>query len=69
MSARKSAITTGFLTGGMFGTIIGFSVFSWGVGFAMIKYNVPNPIYGRNVTVYDIVLTYQGLMFAMFTVI
>jgi len=49
--------------------MIGFSVFSWGIGFFMIKYEVPNPRYDRLITVGDIVTTYQGLIFAMFTVL
>lgn len=60
---------TSVMGGTFFSTIIGFSCFSWAVGYAMIKYEVPNPRYGREIVVGDIVLTYQALMFGMFTVI
>ena len=51
------------------GTMIGFSCFSWCVGYAMIKYEVPNPVTDKFVSVPDIIGTYQALMFGMFTVI
>jgi len=55
--------------GAFFAIIIGFSCFSWCVGYAMIKYEVYNPRYDRLIVVGDIVGTYQALMFGMFTVI
>ena len=53
----------------MFGTVVGFSCFSWGVGLAFIKYEIYNPRYDRVTSVGDIVTCYQALMFAMFTVL
>ena len=35
----------------------------------MIKYEVPNPATGDDVSVADIIGTYQALMFGMFTVL
>lgn len=67
--AKSSALWQGFAGGIFLGTIIGFSCFSWAVGYAMIKYEMPNPNTGENVSVADIIGTYQALMFGMFTVI
>lgn len=67
--ARSSAIKQGFLGGAFFGLIIGFSNFSWAIGFVFIKYGVQNVKEDRETTVADIVGTYQALMFGMFTVI
>ena len=53
----------------MYSTIIGFSTFSWTVGYFFIKYELPNPMMDRPTSVSDIVLTYQALMFGMFTVL
>ena len=55
--------------GWFYGIMVGFSCFSWAVGFACIKYKMPNPVYDRPMTVYDIMMTYQGLLFAMFTIL
>lgn len=67
--SRRSAIINGFAGGAFYGTMIGFSCFSWFVGFFMIKYEMPNPRYDRPINVSDIVTTYQGLLFGMFTVL
>ena len=68
-AARKSAILNGIFGGSFFAVMLGFSLFSWFVGYFMIKYEVPNPRFDRLVSVGDIVGTYQSLMFGMFTVI
>ena len=68
-TAARSAIISGYASGMMFGTVVGFSCFSWGVGLAFIKYDINNPRYDRVTTVGDIVTCYQALMFAMFTVL
>lgn len=49
--------------------MVGFSCFSWAVGFAMIKHNVHNPIADRDIDTADIVGTYQSVMYGMFTVV
>ena len=67
--ARKSAIWQGFSGGIFFGTIVGFSCFSWCVGYAFIKYEIDNPVTGKTTDTADIIGTYQALMFGMFTVI
>lgn len=69
VKAKSTAKLMGFMSGSFFAIIIGFSCFSWCVGYAMIKYDVHNPRYDRNISVGDIVGTYQALMFGMFTVI
>lgn len=53
----------------MFATIIGFSTYSWTVGYFFIKYEIYNPTMDRATTVGDIVLAYQAFMFGMFTVL
>jgi ATP-binding cassette, subfamily B (MDR/TAP), member 1 len=67
--SKRTAILMGFMGASFFAIIIGFSCFSWSVGYAMIKYEVHNPRYDRVTSVGDIVGTYQALMFGMFTVI
>lgn len=57
-TASRAAKVNGFVGGTFFAVMIGFSSFSWLVGFFMIKYQVPNPYYDRDITVYDIVGTY-----------
>lgn len=69
LQAKSSALWQGFAGGIFFGTIVGFSCFSWSVGYAMIKYEVPNPVTGETISVPDIIGTYQALMFGMFTVL
>lgn len=56
--SRRSAIINGIVGGGFYGIMIGFSCFSWGVGFFFIKYEIENPRYGRITTVADIVTCY-----------
>ena len=67
--SKRGAIINGLATGWFYGIMVGFSCFSWAIGFVCIKYEVPNPVYDRTMTVYDIMMTYQGLLFAMFTVL
>ena len=67
--AKKSAITAGTMGGSFMLIMVGFSCFSWGVGFAMIKHNVHNPVTGRDIDAADIVGTYQSVMYGMFTVV
>lgn len=67
--ARKSAIWQGFSGGIFFGTIVGFSCFSWCVGYAFIKYEIDNPVTGKKTDTADVIGTYQALLFGMFTVI
>lgn len=56
--ARKSAISTGIAGGFFFGILMGFSTYSWAVGYAFIKYEVWNPVFDRPVNVADTVTTY-----------
>jgi len=42
--SKKSAISTGLMGGSFFGIIIGFSAFSWTMGFIFINYELPNPM-------------------------
>jgi len=67
-SAKKSAIIAGQMQGFFYALMTGFSLFSWGLGLAMIKYEIPNPRFDRLINVGDIVGTYQALMYGMFTV-
>ena len=67
--SKKSAIWAGIMGGSFFGFIMGFSAFSWTIGFFFIKYKIHNPTFDRDVSVRDIVLTYQSVMFGMFTVL
>jgi len=69
LSARKSARTAGLMGGSFMVIMVGFSCFSWGIGFAMLKYEVQNPWHDRKIDVADIVGTYQAVMYGMFTVI
>ena len=69
LKAKKSAITAGTMGGSFMLIMVGFSCFSWGIGFAMIKHSVHNPITGRDVDTADIVGTYQSVMYGMFTVV
>ena len=48
--------------------MIGFSCFSWTIGYFFIKYKIDNPRFERDTSVADIVTCYQALIFAMFTV-
>lgn len=56
--AKKSSMQIGAMGGCFFGLILGFSWFSWSVGYIFIKYEVWNPRYGRITTVYDLVACY-----------
>ena len=67
--ARKSAVLNGIMGGSFLTLILFFSCFSWTIGFVFIKYEITNPRYGRPTTVSDIVMSYQALIFGMFTVI
>ena len=67
--AKKSAITAGTMGGSFMLIMVGFSCFSWGIGFAMIKHSVHNPVTGRDIDAADIVGTYQSVMYGMFTVV
>ena len=67
-SAKKSQIVAGMMGGSFMIIMVGFSCFSWAVGFAMLKYEVPNPRADRPVTVGDIVGSYQAMMYGMFTI-
>lgn len=58
----------GFMGGSFVVILIGFSCFSWTIGYAAIKYEMPNPYHDRPVSVGDIVGTYQAMMYSMFTV-
>jgi ABC-type multidrug transport system fused ATPase/permease subunit len=68
-SGKKSAITGGIMGGSFMIIMVGFSCFSWGIGFAMLKYDVWNPFHDREVNTPDIVGSYQAVMYGMFTVI
>lgn len=68
-AAKNSAVWAGVMGGSFFGFIMGFSAFSWTIGFFFIKFKIYNPTFGRDVNVRDIVLTYQSIMFGMFTVL
>ena len=68
-SAYKACLQIGLMGGSFMVIMIGFSCFSWAIGFAMIKYEVPNPMQDRLITVPDIVGTYQAMLYGMFTVI
>lgn len=48
--------------------MVGFSCYSWTVGFFFIKYEIWNPVHGRETSVADIVTGYQALMFGMFSI-
>ena len=67
--SKKSSITIGAMSGAFFGLILGFSTYSWIVGYFYIKSDIWNPRADRPVSVYDIVACYQAMIFAMFTVI
>lgn len=67
--SKNTAVKAGFLGGTMYSMMIGFSTFSWTSGYFFIKYEIYNPVMGRSTSVSDIVLTYQALMFGMFTVL
>ena len=59
----------GIMGGCFFSIIIGFSCFSWAIGFVHIKYELWNPRYDRLTSVGDVVTCYQAMMFGMFTVL
>ena len=58
----------GLMGGSFIAVMIGFSCFSWTVGYFFIKYQIINPRYDRDTSVGDIVTCYQALIFGMFTV-
>lgn len=57
------------MQGAFLGSIISFSLFSWVVGFYAVKYEMFNHTTGQVIQVKDIVLTYQSMLFGMFTII
>ena len=67
--SKKSAIINGVMGGAFMGIMTGFSCFAWTIGFAFIKHGVENPMSGKPTEVKDIVMSYQAMMFGMFTVI
>lgn len=48
----------GLMGGSFMLVMIGFSCFSWTVGYFFIKYEIPNPRYDRDTSVGDIVTCY-----------
>lgn len=56
--ARKSAIVNGLMGGTFLGVMMGFSCFSWAMGFVFIKYGIENPRTGLETSVPDIFMTY-----------
>ena len=55
--------------GTFFCLMIGFSCFSWSVGFIFIKWEIENPRTDVVTSVSDIVGAYQAVMYGMFSVI
>lgn len=68
-AARRSAVYNGVMHGMFAAVIIGFSLYSWTVGFFFIRAGVMNPYKDRPINTTDIVTTYQSMMFGMFTVL
>ena len=55
--------------GSFFALIVGFSWYSWLIGFFAIRSGWNNPFTGKLIVVADIVLTYQAMIFGMFTIL
>ena len=56
------------MQGVFFFLLVGFSAYSWLLGFLFIKYEVENPITGKVTNTSEVMTTHQAMIFACFTV-
>lgn len=58
VKAKRTSIEMGVMGGSFMLIMVGFSCFSWTIGYFFIKYSIPNVRYDRDTSVGDIVTCY-----------